>query len=841
MKKMFILIVFLTLILSMGCSFASDINDNQNYTAVNTAPVDNNNLTVINTDSNELKDSNSENQLNTNNNEIKDPKSENQLSPNTYEITDDNYDEYFNSEKGDEYGYLLENSTIKDGDVIKIGNVSKKIFFITKSLNITSISDDSLLTDSIIFLREGSEGSNVTNLHFENNAITNSISREMVIAITTLNTGNILIYNNTISSIKNFAMSLINTTNSKIDHNKISTYNPKASAKWGGKSTFLIHSSSNNIISNNEFESSAANCISFKVGLPRHTTNEHRAIKSDNNTIENNTINGTIGKNLAMCWLIFVQNDGANKIGTIFIRNNTIINGNKGIYAPNLVEGTEIINNKIINCENGIEVCNAKVENNTINVDKNAIISSKDTIIKNNNITTPRLGLLIKDTNITILNNNFNITGKDNYAIAIELDKSNITINNNTINTYYGIATRQGNLGNISIINNTINSEKSAIYMTGTLDSIKINENKINVYNNQSTETGIVINGTNNSEINNNIIKTNGEYAIVTEDNITIKNNYLTGNTNLAEDAISQVNENVSDNYPHRIAYNFNTDEKGNIIARIFDNKNNPLSNKTVTYLINGTPSYKTLVTDKDGKVNISDIYGKVNLTVIITGDTSRYIGDKNITFTVKTIRKTEERLATKIVSYDFNQVAVDFYNGERGGYFVAQLLDENNNPLANKLVQVGFNGVAYKLITDSNGLAKLQINLAWAGIYTFAVAFLGDDDYNGSFVVNKITISKKATSLVVPNKRYASSSKSKIITVTLQGQKAVGSGHVNGVGKTVKVTVNGKTYTAKINSKGVATVKVSITKKGTYTVTTRFDGDYGFNSKVTTSKLTIV
>ncbi|OWT32328.1 hypothetical protein BGI41_08235, partial [Methanobrevibacter sp. 87.7] len=175
----------------------------------------------------------------------------------------------------------------------------------------------------------------------------------------------------------------------------------------------------------------------------------------------------------------------------------------------------------------------------------------------------------------------------------------------------------------------------------------------------------------------------------------------------------------------------------------------------------------------------------------------------------------------------NMTQTAVDFYHGERGGYFTAILKDENGNVLANKPVKIGFNDVIYDVTTNANGVARLQINLAWSGIYTFAICFLGDDNYSGSFEVAKITINKKASSLAVPQKTYKVSASVKTLTITLTGENVLTHRYtVPAQSKKVSVTVNGKTYTATTNSKGVATVKVSINKRGTYTVVTRFAGD---------------
>jgi hypothetical protein len=57
---------------------------------------------------------------------------------------------------------------------------------------------------------------------------------------------------------------------------------------------------------------------------------------------------------------------------------------------------------------------------------------------------------------------------------------------------------------------------------------------------------------------------------------------------------------------------------------------------------------------------------------------------------------------------------------------------------------------------------------------------------------------------------------------------------------KKVKLTlkIGKKTYTAKTNSKGVATFKVKLTKKGTYTGTVKFAGNKYF--KAATKKVKI-
>ena len=173
--------------------------------------------------------------------------------------------------------------------------------------------------------------------------------------------------------------------------------------------------------------------------------------------------------------------------------------------------------------------------------------------------------------------------------------------------------------------------------------------------------------------------------------------------------------------------------------------------------------------------------------------------------------------------------------DGSIGNNFTVTLKDGNGEVLVNKSVLFGFNGKIYNKTTDENGIAKLQINLKRADIYTFAVSFLGDDQYNASFVVAKITVNKQKASLTVPNKSYKVTTKSKKVTATFKS--ASGNALKD---KKITFTVNGKTYTATTDSKGIASVNVSLSKKGTYSINVKYAGDNTYAQISKTAKLTI-
>lgn len=168
-------------------------------------------------------------------------------------------------------------------------------------------------------------------------------------------------------------------------------------------------------------------------------------------------------------------------------------------------------------------------------------------------------------------------------------------------------------------------------------------------------------------------------------------------------------------------------------------------------------------------------------------------------------------------------------------GNIQVTLKDANNNLLANKDVQVIINGVVYNGKTGDNGVAKIAVKFSSAGTYYATVSFAGDNTYKSSIGTSKIVVSKKATKITAPKKSFKAKVKTKKVTITLK------SGSTVLKSKKITLKVNGKTYTAKTNSKGVATIKVTkLTKKGTFTYTVKFAGDKAYNTITKKGKMTI-
>ncbi|WP_298501047.1 Ig-like domain repeat protein [uncultured Methanobrevibacter sp.] len=272
---------------------------------------------------------------------------------------------------------------------------------------------------------------------------------------------------------------------------------------------------------------------------------------------------------------------------------------------------------------------------------------------------------------------------------------------------------------------------------------------------------------------------------------------------------------------------------KGIISAVLVDGNGNGIGDAEITYKI-GESNYTT-ATDENGEFEI-----KVNSNSIveIVYEGADLILPSKISITLKL---ATSRLATSVVGDNYTQPAIEYAIGERGGNFTVQLIDQNGKPLANKVVYIGYNGKCLERTTDENGFARVQINLVAENRLTFAVAFLGDDDYAASMSVYLITITKKAVTINAPAKSFKASAKTKSYTVTLKTDKNKFDGKTYfAAGKKVTMSLNGKTYTAKTDSNGKATFKLDITKKGTYSANIVYAGDNTYSSAKASSKIKI-
>ena len=261
----------------------------------------------------------------------------------------------------------------------------------------------------------------------------------------------------------------------------------------------------------------------------------------------------------------------------------------------------------------------------------------------------------------------------------------------------------------------------------------------------------------------------------------------------------------------------------------ISDSLNNPISN--VTVIININNKNISLTTDDNGTVifDVDLLEGNYLSSVYFEGD--GIYKSCNATFNVSIYKKNTQISCNNI---NTNAIVVKI-DGKSGPYLEVTLKDYEFKNLANKNIQIKLNSQTYNIVTNKNGIARLQINIARAGTYTAIINFLGDEKYYESSKISKIIVKKKKMSLTVPKKTFKSSKKVKKLTATLKIYKGKPIS-----GKKLIFKINGKKYSVKTNKKGVALLKVKFSKKKTYKFSVSFKGDSTYNKIVKKSKFII-
>ena len=196
------------------------------------------------------------------------------------------------------------------------------------------------------------------------------------------------------------------------------------------------------------------------------------------------------------------------------------------------------------------------------------------------------------------------------------------------------------------------------------------------------------------------------------------------------------------------------------------------------------------------------------------------------------------------------NKEVTGFYNttiigknvtiiGGTGTYYTVVLKDKNGKVLADKKVRFTIVGVNYDVVTDSNGIAKLQINLRGGNSYKISYLFAGDKNYNSSngFAVIKVTKTNPNISASNVTVYYKDGSKFVIVLKDFKGNALAK--------KEVYLKIGNSVYKLVTDSKGKAQYVINL-NPGTYTVTYSFNGDsyrYSANStgKIVVKKLSYV
>lgn len=573
---------------------------------------------------------------------------------------------------------------------------------------------------------------------------------------------------------------------------------------------------------------------------------------------------------------------------------NAIISGNR-FYANNLT-GDHVSLNAIRLNPSDIEFENIIIENNVMDIDS-ALSQVNGISIKNEG-----LGLYdVIARNMSIINNSISIknnkTGAESNGINL-LSSSDALIFNNSIHIQsYNVNGILAEKSNLAIRNNTVivdglNYEKISDYISDNSLRSLIENNQIKVDSAISADKNTYI----NSDVleDNVLIENNAETAIIHLSNslkdleniiknaesgaqINLGNNlYVVSDTVDIDKAINIVNGIIVSNLKGANAL-FNVENDLNVAIDSFNVTGGTviLDNSNVFAIVNSLngsgpsiidvptlnirnndfkPIDEGVVPESITLLKIVSYRKVLNTNNNVSIESNRIACGMNpFKFDIKSVSNGSDvfvscndslyqRIPTRIVCEDMVTTAVDpVTDGRIGEYFCFNLTDVNGNPISNMPMQIGFNGKIYdyehnNISTDENGTARLQINLGYKGDYTFAICFLGNDKYNASFSVAKITVNTQTPVISCSNRyTFKSSAKSKKISVSLKSARKKPL-----VNKKIKMVLNGRTYSAKTDSNGVATINVSLSTKKTYSFTVKYAGDSTFSAVTKTGKLII-
>ncbi len=306
-------------------------------------------------------------------------------------------------------------------------------------------------------------------------------------------------------------------------------------------------------------------------------------------------------------------------------------------------------------------------------------------------------------------------------------------------------------------------------------------------------------------------------------DNITVEDNTFKAIDNNVLIAAEKGNE--AHGFPTQIG---NINVTGNVVEKLDDDA----KNITLFHVLVRDSNALEITTpiNVSGNILTSDVKGiSINFDgKEIFSASNAYL---NSTLDANKVFSNETLYGTTLTVEDVKVLAGD------EGKIVLTLKDSNGIGLYDKELIVTFGDTYVKAYTNASGVVEIPfIEKAAVTKYVTAV-FLGEGNvYQGAVETAKVVVSKKATKLTAAKTKVSGKVKKAIkIKVTLKnGKTAI-------KGKKVTVKVNGKTFKATTNAKGVATISLKVAKKGTFKAAVKFAGDSAYKaSSSKTIKFTI-
>ena len=246
--------------------------------------------------------------------------------------------------------------------------------------------------------------------------------------------------------------------------------------------------------------------------------------------------------------------------------------------------------------------------------------------------------------------------------------------------------------------------------------------------------------------------------------------------------------------------------------ATFFSSNGKALANRQVKITVN----VKSYTKNTNGK-------GVASLDVNLKPGTYKVIATDPVTRYKLT---TTFRILSTITSSDIKKVVGD------SNKFNVKFFKSNGNPLANKHVKVKINGKTYWYKTSSKGNLFLSLNSFKKGTYKIVSYNTDGLTKTSTAKLYSIASTKLTTSIYTFRSNDTKQIKVKLTTVL---------GGNSNVGKTVKFTIDGSTFSKKTDSNGEAYLNLNSFGKGLYKVQYDFSGNKYFKNYHTTNFVTIL
>lgn len=238
------------------------------------------------------------------------------------------------------------------------------------------------------------------------------------------------------------------------------------------------------------------------------------------------------------------------------------------------------------------------------------------------------------------------------------------------------------------------------------------------------------------------------------------------------------------------------------------DSFGNPVSNQVVDIIIN-TRSYPR-ITNNEGFANLQINLIPKNYTIAYRFNETDFYESCNGS-NILTVCKS----STKI-----NNISDFVYRGED---FRVYLKDTRGNPVSNHYVKFTVNTRTYYSLTDSDGIAKLRINLN-PKFYIISYGFDGNLLYDGAYASSNLCVSRRNTSLLANNTIMYHKDGTKFCVSLKDGDNN------SLTNQTVVITINGRSYNRITNNEGIASLDINL-NIGNYSVSYKFNENQHYSS----------